>query len=130
MYKRQAPSSAEGRGLVTSNVVGFLPNPVAPAGSKGAVLLVGFRRPANVTGLRSVQIVEARDVDGKPIPGLEGSEAEVLPADDPTGAGRIRIQLADAFPHGDPRVAALSVVEFEAGPGRFRAKLDKGVLSH
>ncbi|MEI8334944.1 MAG: hypothetical protein WCH74_14000, partial [Chloroflexota bacterium] len=125
-----APASAEGRGLVTSNVVGFLPNPVASSGAKGAILLVGFRRPANVTGLRQVQIVEARDFDGKPIAGLEGSEADVLPADDPTGAGRIRIQLADTIPHGDPRVAALAVVEIDVGPARFRAKLDKGVLSH
>ncbi len=125
-----APASAEGRGLVTSNVAGFLPNPVASSGAKGAILLVGFRRPANVTGLKQVQIVEARDSDGRPIAGLEGSEAVVLPADDPTGAGRIRIQLADTIPHGDPRVAALAVVEIDLGPARFRAKLDKGVLSN
>lgn len=121
--------SAEARGLTTQNVVGFLPSPVA-SGSKGAILLVAFRRPANLTGLKAATIVEAKDRDGRPFVALSGIQAQLLPIDDPTGAGRIRLELPPEFPSGDARVAALGTIEIELGSGRIRARLDKGVLSH
>ncbi len=122
-----SPLSPEGRGLVNSNVAGFLPT---TAGTRGTILLVGFRRPANVTGLRRARIVEARDADGRPVAGIEGSDAEILPPEDPTGTGRIQLQLADAFPPGDPRVKSLVQLEIELGAARLRARYNRDVLSH
>ena len=123
------PANADGRGLTTSNVVGFLPNP-AKAGSGGAVLLLGFKRPANVSGLTSARIVAARDAAGQSIEGFEGRQAELLRPEDPTGARLVRLVLDRSIEPGDPRLPQILTLEVEIGAGRMLARLEKNLLSN
>ena len=126
-----APSNAEGRGLTTANVVGFLPNPAATkAATGGAVLLLGFKRPANVYGLASVRIVAARDSAGQSVEGFEGRQAELIRPEDPTGARLVRLLLDRTIEPGDPRLLLLHSLEVEIGPGRMLARLEKNLLSN
>jgi hypothetical protein len=112
-------------------VVGFLPNPAAAkAGSGGVVLLVGFKRPANVSGLGSARIVAARDSDGKQVDGFDGRDAELLRPEDPTGARLVRLLLERGIESGDPRLQLIRSLELEIGPGRMLARLEKNLLSN
>ncbi len=131
----QAPgggqATAEGRGLTTSNVVGFLPNPAsAKSGTGGVVVLLGFKRPANVSGLAKARIVSARDVDGNPVAGLDGFEAEILRPEDPTGALLLRLVLDRGVELEGARLALIQSLDLEIGPGRVLARLEKNLLSN
>ena len=116
------------RRLVDSNVVGFYAS-ADTMGQGGLIIILRFREPANVSGVKSARIVSASDASGRNVPGVAGTTAEIRWNfnDDPTSLVRVRL-----FPVGaDAAAAAASLrsISVEIGPATVRAKFDQRVLS-
>ncbi len=115
------------RRLVDTNVVGFYPS--ADTTGRGLSLILEFRQPANVSGLKSARIVSASDASGRSVPGVAGTTAEIRwnISDDPTSLVRVRL-----FAVGEEAAAAaasLRSISVEIGAATIRAKFDQRVLS-
>lgn len=115
------------RRLVDSNVVGFYAS--ADTMGRGLSIILEFRQPANVSGLKSARIVSASDASGRSVPGIAGTTAEIRwnLNDDPTSLVRVRL-----FAVGEEAAAAaasLRSISVEIGPATMRAKFDQRVLS-
>ncbi len=115
------------RRLVDANVVGFYPS--ADTTGRGLSIILEFRQPANVSGLKSARIVSASDASGRSVPGVAGTTAEIRwnINDDPTSLVRVRL-----FAVGEEAAAAaasLRSISVEIGSATVRAKFDQRVLS-
>ncbi len=115
------------RRLVDSNVVGFYPS--ADTMGRGLSLILEFRQPANVSGLKSARIVSASDASGRNVPGIAGTTAEIRwnLNDDPTSL--VRVRLFAIGEEAAAAAAALRSISVEIGPATVRAKFDQRVLS-
>ncbi len=115
------------RRLVDSNVVGFYAS--ADTMGRGLSIILEFRQPANVSGLKSARIISASDASGRSVPGIAGTTAEIRwnLNDDPTSLVRVRL-----FAVGEEAAAAatsLRSISVEIGSATMRAKFDPHVLS-
>lgn len=124
---RAAKLSPAERRLVDSNVAGFYAS--ADTMGRGLSIILEFRRPANVSGLKSARIVSASDASGRNVPGVAGTTAEIRLNlnDDPTSLVRVRL-----FAVGEEAAAAaasLRSISVEIGSATVRAKFDQRVLS-
>ncbi len=126
-----ALATAEGRRLLTSNVIGFLATPsIGRPGAPRTVILLAFRRPVDVSGLSRATVVRALDERGAPVPGLAGIEAEIQPGDDPTSAMRLRLLVRGDYTGSNPGEPGLQTVVLAIGPGTIEARMKKDLLSH
>jgi len=115
------------RRLVDSNIAGFYAS--ADTMGRGLSIILEFRQPANVSGLKAARIVSASDASGRSVPGIAGTTADIRLNlnDDPTSLVRVRL-----FAVGEEAAAAaasLRSISVEIGPATMRAKFDPRVLS-
>ena len=122
---RPARLGQEERRLVDSNVLGFF----SSGDRQGLNVVVLFKKPVDVSGIQSAQIVGASDESGRSLPGLSGIDAEVRLAgtNDPTGTMRVRL-----FAPGEAAGAAagdLRSIAIQLGSATIRARYDKALFS-
>lgn len=122
---RSAKLGPEERRLVDENVLGFLTS----GDRAGLIIIVKFRKPANVSGFSSAQVVGATDEAGRTMPDIAGKTAELRPSgtDDPTGAMGVRLVV-----RSNEAAAAreyLRAVTIQIGTATIRAKYDQGLFS-
>lgn len=124
---RAAKLGSAERRLVDSNVVGFYAS--ADTQGKGLIIILEFRRPANVSGLEKARIVAASDGSGRSVSGVAGATAELRfnLSDDPTNLMRVRLYAVGEEAAG--AATALRSISVEIGPATLRAKFDQRVLS-
>jgi hypothetical protein len=119
---RSAKLGPEERRLVDSNVRGFF-----STADRGLNVVLGFRKPVNLSGIQSARIVSAADEFGQPLAALSGVDAEIRLTDDPTGAMRVRLFIReDAAANA---AASLRSIVVQIGPATIRAKFDKEFFS-
>jgi serine/threonine protein kinase len=120
---RSARLGPEERRLVDPNVIGFFPT----GDRQGLNVVVLFRKPVNLSGIREARILDARDETGRAVASLGGAAAEIRTTDDPTGAMRVRFFIRGA----EPAAAAdtLRALALQVGPATIRTKYDKALLS-
>ena len=121
---RAAKLGPEERRLVDANVLGFLTSKDA----QGLIVIVKFRKPANISGIQSAQILGAVDEAGRSMPALAGADAELRPSgtDDPTGAMGIRL-----FIRGEKAAVSgdLRTISVQIGMATLHARYDKELFS-
>lgn len=115
------------RRLVDANVVGFYPS--ADTTGRGLSIILEFRQPANVSGLKSARIVSASDSSGRSVSGVSGTTAEIRwnISDDPTSLVRVRLYAVGE--EAAAAAASLRSISVEIGAATIRAKFDQRVLS-
>ena len=115
------------RRLVDANVVGFYPS--ADTTGRGLSIILEFRQPANVSGLKSARIVSASDASGRSVSGVSGTTAEIRwnISDDPTSLVRVRLYAVGE--EAAAAAASLRSISVEIGAATIRAKFDQRVLS-
>lgn len=115
------------RRLVDANVVGFYPS--ADTTGRGLSIILEFRQPANVSGLKSARIVSASDSSGRSVSGVSGTTAEIRwnISDDPTSLVRVRLYAVGE--EAAAAAASLRSISVEIGAATIHAKFDQRVLS-
>ncbi|MDX9733808.1 MAG: protein kinase [Thermoanaerobaculia bacterium] len=124
---RAAKLGSAERRLVDANVAGFYAS--ADTMGRGLSIILEFRQPANVSGLKSARIVSATDASGRNVPGVAGATAEIRLNlnDDPTSL--VRVRLFAVGENAAAAAASLRSISVEIGSATMRAKFDPRVLS-